>query len=149
MKTLPDATAEILERLATVTPASPRQFGSMTPNQMICHLNDSYRLAMGERSASDASTVFHRTIFKFMALRMSTWPAGVKTRPEIDQLVSGTPPTQFAADKDELVRLIRRFCTRPRDFQFAPHPMFAELTEWEWMRWGYLHANHHLRQFGV
>jgi len=27
--------------------------------------------------------------------------------------------------------------------------MFPEMNEREWMRWGYLHADHHLRQFGA
>jgi hypothetical protein len=26
--------------------------------------------------------------------------------------------------------------------------MFGPMTEKDWMRWGYLHADHHLRQFG-
>jgi hypothetical protein len=29
-----------------------------------------------------------------------------------------------------------------------PHPMFGAMTTLEWMRWGYLHTDHHLRQFG-
>jgi hypothetical protein len=28
------------------------------------------------------------------------------------------------------------------------HPIFGRMTEAEWMRWGYLHTDHHLRQFG-
>ena len=28
------------------------------------------------------------------------------------------------------------------------HPIFLDLTQTQWMRWGYLHADHHLRQFG-
>ena len=32
---------------------------------------------------------------------------------------------------------------------YAPsHPMFGPMTPEDWMRWGYLHADHHLRQFG-
>ncbi len=47
--------------------------------------------------------------------------------------------------------MIGRFSlpTAQRDFAFASHPVFGELSEWEWMRWGYLHADHHLRQFGT
>jgi hypothetical protein len=26
--------------------------------------------------------------------------------------------------------------------------MFGPMSERDWMRWGYLHADHHLRQFG-
>jgi len=29
-----------------------------------------------------------------------------------------------------------------------PHPIFGAMKPWDWMRWGYLHADHHLRQFG-
>jgi len=27
--------------------------------------------------------------------------------------------------------------------------MFGLMPDRDWMRWGYLHMNHHLRQFGV
>jgi hypothetical protein len=28
------------------------------------------------------------------------------------------------------------------------HPIFGPMSEAAWLRWGYLHADHHLRQFG-
>jgi hypothetical protein len=30
----------------------------------------------------------------------------------------------------------------------STHPMFGVMTVGDWRRWGYLHADHHLRQFG-
>ena len=150
MKTLVDSRPEILARLAKLTPASPRQFGSMTPNQAVCHLNDSYLLALGERHASPTGNIFHRTVLKTIALHLMTnWPPGAKTRPEMDQQAGGTPPKAFEMDKAELAASIERFSTLMPGFQFSPHPTFGPLTYAEWMRWGYQHANHHLRQFGV
>jgi len=32
---------------------------------------------------------------------------------------------------------------------FAPHPAFGPMTRREWMTWGYRHADHHFRQFGI
>jgi hypothetical protein len=29
------------------------------------------------------------------------------------------------------------------------HPIFGAMSERAWLRWGYLHMDHHLRQFGV
>jgi len=29
------------------------------------------------------------------------------------------------------------------------HPIFGRMSLWEWQRWGYLHTDHHLRQFGL
>ena len=28
------------------------------------------------------------------------------------------------------------------------HAMFGTMSPEDWMRWGYLHTDHHLRQFG-
>jgi hypothetical protein len=47
-----------------------------------------------------------------------------------------------------LFAAINKFTGLPRAFTFHTHPMFGEMTEKDWMRWGYLHADHHLRQFG-
>jgi hypothetical protein len=74
------------------------------------------------------------------------WPKGVPTPPEMDQRVAGTPPVEFNADRAALQEKLARFA-RSRG-PWAPHPIFAALTTNEWMRWGYLHADHHLRQFG-
>jgi len=54
-----------------------------------------------------------------------------------------------AADVNELRRLEARFSTPPRDFKRTPHPFFGEMSERDWMKWGWLHMDHHLRQFGV
>ena len=45
---------EVLQRLRQVKPESARGWGKMTAAQMICHLNDSFKSVMGERSASSA-----------------------------------------------------------------------------------------------
>jgi hypothetical protein len=72
-----------------------------------------------------------------------TWPKGVPTRPEMDQLAGGTRPAEFALDSAALAAAIQRLGRQARAFQFSRHPIFGDLTEWEWMRWGYLHAHHH------
>lgn len=151
MKTLDSDTARgLLTRLQALAPDSPAQWGRMSARQMVCHLNDSFSLAMGLKAAGEDITFLNRTLIRWVALRVPLrWPRGVPTRPEMDQLVGGTPPSEFGRDTTTLARHIQRFASRPRDFEFARHPIFGELTEWEWMRWGYLHADHHFRQFGV
>jgi hypothetical protein len=141
---------DLLRRLTKITPDSPRQWGRMTPHQMICHLSDSYFGCMGGRTITPATSLFNRTFVKWIALRTpAPWPKGVPTRPEVDQEVGGTPPVDFGADVERLASLVERFSRRERDFDFVPHPIFGAMSEWEWMRWGYLHADHHFRQFGA
>jgi len=117
---------------------------------MVCHLCDSFRGPMGDRHLSRGGMPGPRVLVKWIALNSGfRWPHGVKTRPEADQMMGGTPPVEFETDRSELLLLLERFTAQPREFEWRPHPTLGELTEAEWMRWGYLHMDHHLRQFGV
>lgn len=150
MKTLTSDKAEILARLEQLRPDSPRQWGKMTPHQMMCHLTDSFVGMMGGKAVSSKSNFFMRTAGKWIALKAPlTWPHGVKTMPEMDQERGGTRPVDFASDRQKLVQSIERFAAPQRDFSFHPHPIFGMMTEEEWMIWGYKHCDHHLRQFGL
>ena len=46
---------EVLHRLSKVRPNSQRRWGSMSAHQMICHLSDSFRAALGEKHVSSSS----------------------------------------------------------------------------------------------
>ena len=152
MKSLSDAAvkSEILQRIAKLQHGAQARWGQMSAIQMVCHVSDAFRLSMGEKSASPASSVFHRTVMKWGALYVPLqWPKGIRTRPEMEQGVGGTPPSEFEQDRITLIRLIERFSNPSRDFQWDVHPIFGKMSDGEWMRWGYLHSDHHLRQFGA
>jgi hypothetical protein len=68
--------------------------------------------------------------------------------PECDAEIGGTPPAEIEADLSQLRALMHRFTSQPSSFQWPPHPIFGKMSQREWMRWGYLHSDHHLRQFG-
>jgi len=139
---------ELVLRLGRVQPASTRQWGTMTPHEMLCHLGDSFSAVLGERTASPNDTWFSRTVVKWIALHTSlTWPQGVPTRPEVNPKENGTRPVEFERDRARVLELMRIF-VRP-DAQRAHHPTFGALTRDEWMRWAYAHVDHHLRQFGL
>jgi hypothetical protein len=151
MKTLstPAYRQEILSRLAVIHPDTPRLWGKMNASQMICHLADAFLGVMGDKAIAIPSGLNLWPLMKgFVLYAPIKWPQGVATRPEMDQQLGGTPPTQFDADMRTLLAAIDKFTAQPRDFLFRPHPMFREMSEKDWMRWGYLHTDHHLRQFG-
>jgi hypothetical protein len=152
MKTLATAEdkAEIVRRLGTIGPASERQWGKMTVGEMICHLSDAFRVAMSEKDAKPVSNMFTRSVMKWFALHGTmTWPQGVSTVPECEAGKGGTPPAELERDLRELGELLERFVARPRTFAFADHAIFGKMSDAEWLRWGYLHMDHHLRQFGA
>jgi hypothetical protein len=141
---------EILRRLEAIVPTSPRKWGTMSPHQMICHLADGYRMYMNEKRVPPAPMKGPRAVIKWIALwAPMPWPHGFTSAPEIDQKLGGTPPAVFDTDVRELRALIDRFTRVPREFQYQTHPHFGVLSEKEWMRLGYLHPDHHLRQFGA
>ena len=48
------------------------------------------------------------------------------------------------------VFLDKKLITAPtRAFDWKMHPIFGHVSEAAWLRWAYLHMDHHLRQFGV
>jgi hypothetical protein len=152
MKTLANSfdKDEILRRLDQVSASSQRRWGRMTVHQMLCHLSDSYLVALGEKKVSPASGFLQRTVVKWAALSLPVpWPHGVATRPEIEQGRGGTSPDDFERDRMRVKELTERFCRTDRDWQWPAHAIFGPMSERDWMRWGYLHANHHLRQFGA
>jgi hypothetical protein len=139
---------EVLDRLSKVRPDSQPRWGSMSARQMVCHLSDSFRAALGEKYVSPATNFFTRTFLKTVALWVPIpWMHGIKTRPEMDQRQGGTQPVEFASDVQKLRTLFDQFCDSKREF--APHPILGQLSRTERMRHAYLHMDHHLRQFGV
>ena len=152
MKSLADRrdTEAVLGRLHALRPDSSRVWGRMTAPQMVCHLIDSHRVALGELTVSPDMSWFTRTFMKWIALRAPfPWPPGIGTRPEIDQVLGGgTKPADFAQDVAQLTELTERFAAE-RTFTGRVHPIFGEMSSAEWLRWGYLHLDHHLRQFGI
>ncbi len=151
MKTLAlqNETAELLQRLRNLRPDSPRRWGRMSARQMICHLADGFRMATGEKAVTIRSGLLKRTILKWVVLHGPLrWPPGISTCPEIDANQGGTRPLDFAADLAQVVALLEHF-SKSRNIDWRPHPLFGRMTEAEWLRWGYLHVDHHLRQFGL
>jgi len=142
--------AEILQRLRAVRPESARRWGRMSAHQMVCHLSDSFRVVTGQKPVSHSTGLLQRTIVKWSALYLPLpWPAGIPTRPEIDQELGGTKPVDFGQDVAQLEALLEYITTQTRPFEWQLHPIFGRMSESAWLRWGYLHVDHHLRQFGA
>jgi len=146
----PSIRQQVLQRIAGLRPEMQPLWGRMTAHQMLCHLRDSFQVAVGEKRASPAGSLLQHSLLKWAALYLpAPWPHGVPTRPEVEQGVGGTRPVAFRDDRIDLIFIIERFSDPNRPFRWAAHPVFGRMSEREWLRWGYLHADHHLRQFGL
>ena len=107
-------------------------------------------MVTGQKPVSHASSLLPKTIRKWIALYLPLpWPAGILTRPEIDQELGGTRPVDFEADLAQLEELLEHITTQTRPVGRQLHPMFGRMSKAAWLRWAYLHVDHHLRQFGA
>lgn len=143
--------AEIIGRLRAVRSDSARRWGRMSAHQMVCHLADAFRMALNGKTVRPAHGPLQRTIVKWFALYAPLpWPAGrIPTSPEIDQEGEGTRPVDFASDVAQVEALLGLITAPTRSLGRQAHPTFGPMSDAAWLRWAYLHADHHLRQFGA
>jgi hypothetical protein len=142
--------AEILDRLRRVRPEAAHRWGRMSAHQMVCHVADAFRMALGQKRVGPATSPLQRTLVKWVALYAPLpWPAGIPTRPEIDQEIEGTRPVDFTADMAQVEALLELITAETRSLHRQSHPTFGPMSDAAWLRWGYLHMSHHLRQFGA
>ena len=125
----------------------------MTAHQMICHLRDAFLIGTDPALTSQVRGLHNRTLVKWIALYApARWPRGlIRTRPELDQVAGGgVRPAEFAVDVAELAAAVETLTADPAAFfRGRRHPIFGPMSLAAWLRWAYLHLDHHLRQFGV
>ena len=140
---------EILDRLDKLTETSERRWGSMKVNQMLAHMNDAHKIALGMREALDTSSFFsHHVTFPIAVYVLPIWPRGEKTAAELDQNQKGTKARDFYTEMEFLKKMMDIFQER-EESKIHPHPMFGKLNKNQWADLLKKHFDHHLRQVGV
>jgi len=143
----PQAVEDVISRIDTLQPASPRQWGKMGPAQMLAHCSIAMDMALGK--LNPPRMFIGRLIGPlFKSVFTNEKPFG-KNAPTAGSLVVADQK-DFAREQQQLKLKIRQFsgggeaqCTR------NPHPFFGSLSPQAWSRGMYKHLDHHLRQFGV
>ena len=135
------------QRVAAVEPEDARRWGTMTAGEMVCHVRGAFRMALGKGVFAPVRQRLPPTVIKALALWMPiAWPHSMPTVAELERGEALVEPGGFAKDHAELIAEFEAFAG-DRENRTA-HPMFGVMSPREWMRWGYLHTDHHLRQFG-
>ena len=147
---------EILRRLGNVTPTSRRRFGTMTPSQMINHLNVSFEAYMGKLGMhfwADNLPMPVRLIARLWAV-ISKWitftpiplPRGIR----IPKAYQSLGEFDIDREKERFAELLIEYRTRSiRGEPWPEHVFIGQLTPEEYAQLAYKHIDHHFRQFGV
>jgi hypothetical protein len=142
---------ELQQRYATLCGDEQPLFGTMTPGTAVCHVRQAYCWALsGTPGTLPYKLPVPQAVLKKIALYAPMkWRSGLKTVRELEPGEPGTVPVDFAADKAGLLAEMERFRAHIGiSADTPPHAFFGPMTRADWLRWGYLHPDHHLRQFG-
>ena len=148
MKTLfdPETHSELLARLEQLTPTAERQWGKMSPAQMMEHTARAIEMATGDIPMKQH--VIGKAIgwiFKGKFLGEQPFSKNSPTGPTM--IVADEP--DFEDTRARLKTLITDLHTRePAAVDGNVHGFFGPLTGDEWGITQYKHVDHHLRQFG-
>ena len=137
----------MLARLARLTPDHQRRWGKMEPGQLLPHLADGLRLALGERkSTAVPKRGLRAMIFRHLAIHRMRWPEGkIQSSPGAFL----TRSEGWEQDRTILLGLIERFAVAPPERLAVEHPAFGRMRARDWDVLQYRHLDHHLRQFGA
>jgi hypothetical protein len=144
----PETARVFRARVEALSPDAPARWGKMNARQMLCHLTDSFRVALGEVPVVAKWTPLRLYPLRWLFVFTLPIPKGkVPTTPEFQR----TEPAEWEKDVAEWNAAFDRFSGRAREKapRWGTHPAFGDLGTDEWGRLAARHCDHHLTQFGV
>jgi hypothetical protein len=133
-------------RIRTLHPDAQRRWGRMTAPQMVCHLADQLRIALGQLATQPVAGPLRVPPLKQLVIDVLPWPKGrIQGPPE----AFTTAPDQWEHDVAMLLALLETFGARGDQRAWAAHPNFGRMSGDLWSRLTCRHFDHHLTQFGV
>lgn len=149
MKTLFEAETheELIERLGKLGPDTAREWGKMSPSQMMEHTARALDVATGRVEMKQA---FIGKLLGWMAWKKFMGEAPMpKNSPTGPTLIVHDDP-DFETTRARLSELITDFHNRGESgADGMVHGFFGKLNGKQWGELQYKHVDHHLRQFGV
>lgn len=116
---------------------------------MLAHLNDSFRMVVGELPAKRASGRWVRLLrippINYLAACCLPFGRGLRTAPELIR----RPPERWAVEMATLRTHVAEWSRESEGRSLPEHPFFGRLPRRLWGILGYRHIAHHLRQFGA
>ena len=149
MQTLfePAIVDEIKQRISRLRADSPRQWGTMTPAQMLAHCSAQMEVVLG---MSFPPRTWMGRIFGPLAKSVTLGDKPIRHNMPTDPVFVIRNQPDLDPERDRLLTYIDCFAREGREgCTQHPHSFFGRMTSEEWARLLYKHLDHHLRQFGV
>jgi hypothetical protein len=120
----------------------------MNAQQMALHVGDACAAVLKQRAFSASLRGGPAGLRRFMLLYLlPRMPRGIKAG--ANPAAAVVEPAAFAGDLERAIGLLQQLATVSPDALVDRHPILGTMTRAHWMRWAFLHTDHHLRQFGL
>ena len=129
-----------------ISPANPRQWGTMKVSQMLHHLNLACGGALGFYKLPDESYLVSRTLFRWILVDwFPEQPVGLRLPKGFK--IPHAAQFDFDFEKQQLLKILDASWHARSAADWRPHPMFGAMTVKEWGTLLQIHIDYHLRQF--
>ena len=144
-----EGVAQIKERIESLKPESPRQWGKMDVSQMLAHCQAPLNVGLGKHPLGKYN-FFIKFIGKMVKNSLTKDDKPFRKNQPTDKTFVVADPRKFEEEKMKLIDSLESFSKAGRSDKLIPrHPFFGELTQSEWDKMQFKHLDHHLRQFGA
>lgn len=151
---------EIHARISQLSPERTPRWGTMPAPQMVCHVADQLRVALGDiethprrltlrlpnREVEVSPGLLRFKTGRRLLVHWLPWPKALVGAPP--EMLT-TAPSEWSADIGSLHALVDRVGDKSPVEPWGVHPIFGEVCGPEWGLLCWKHLDHHLRQFGV
>jgi hypothetical protein len=132
-------------RVESLRPDSVRQWGRMSVDQMLWHVNRGFENAMGRYPIAAMKAPMPRFLMRFLAFS-AAWRRGkMDTAPEFKP----NGKYDFEAERARTLALIAEFAARDLNAAWESSGVLGDMSGNDWSRLMAKHLDHHLRQFSV
>ena len=136
--------SELQARLRALQPASKPQWGKMSVDQMLWHVNQGLALSLGQISAAPGKTPLPKPIMRFLVVNLP-WPKSAPTLP----VLKAEETYDFEKERTRCLRLLDAFVRKDLYEPWPNDPIFGKVDGRFKSRLQAKHIDHHLKQFGV
>ena len=138
--------ASLADRANRLRADTKPAWGKLNASGMLAHVNDSYRMALGDLAVKSRNVPLRYPPLKQFIIYVMPFPKSVPTAPELIARCAGA---SLADEQEAYVELLGRLAAVTTETKLQDHPAFGQLTH---RAYGVLiarHTGHHFRQFGL
>jgi hypothetical protein len=121
----------------------------MTAVEMVAHINDGLRLALGDLPSRPHPSPLRLPPLKQAAVYWLPIPRGVSGPPELTARLRAGPPLNWSDEQAAFPELLDQFGRKAINEAWPEHPVFGPLSARAWGVLSLRHTEYHLQQFGL